>query len=381
MNVRTKLLNVLNFNVGEPIPEWEFAYWYDTVERWYGEGLPRVKPTPKIPYQQWLAGDAMAKYEYDVHNYFGFDEWADMVAVNPNAYPPFKKIVYEEDEEDITYRREDGKVIKTKKDGSSMPNFLKYPVKNEQDFEDIKVRFNPDEPKRFPPNWEELVSQYKNRSFPLFLGGNNVSGFYSIIREFLGVEDSLYAFYDQPDLVIKILDFFVDYYIKLYSKILQQVEVDCIFIWEDMCFKNGPLVSPSIFKKFIVPYYKKFTDKMKELGVKHFIVDTDGNFEVLIPLFIEGGVTGFYPFEVQAGMDIEKIRSMYPQLVIFGGINKMVLSQGKVAIDHEVEKVGRMLEKGGYLPYTDHMVPPEVSFENYVYFRKKLKEVLEKKRS
>ena len=117
---------------------------------------------------------------------------------------------------------------------------------------------------------------------------------------------------------------------------------------------------------------------MKELGVKHFIVDTDGNFEVLIPLFIEGGVTGFYPFEVQAGMDIEKIRSMYPQLVIFGGIDKMALSQDTDAIDHEVAKVQRMLGKGGYLPYTDHMVPPEVSFENYKYFRSKLKKVIGK---
>lgn len=49
-----------------------------------------------------------------------------------------------------------------------------------------------------------------------------------------------------------------------------------------------------------------------------------------------------------------------------------------MGLDREVEKVGRMLEKGGYLPYTDHMVPPEVSFENYTYFRQKLKEVMGK---
>lgn len=381
MNVRAKFLNVLNFKISEPVPDWEFAYWYDTVDRWYKEGLPKVQPTPKIPYQQFLAGEALSQYEQDVHNYFGFDEGAGGVPVNTNPYPPFEKIVYEENEEDITYRREDGKVIKTKKDGSSMPNFLRYPVKNEQDFEDIKVKFDPDKPKRFPPNWEEWAGKTKNRSYPLYIGGNNFSGFYSIIRELLGVEDSLYAFYDTPEFVTKILDFFLDYYIKLYTKVLEKVDLDCIIIWEDMCFKNGPLVSPTIFKKFIMPYYKKFTDRMKELGVKHFIVDTDGNFEVLIPLFIEGGVTGFYPYEVQAGMDIEKIRSMYPKLVILGGINKMALSQGKDAIDLEVAKADRMLDKGGFLPYTDHMVPPEVSFENYVYFRKKLKEVLDKKRS
>ena len=149
--------------------------------------------------------------------------------------------------------------------------------------------------------------------------------------------------------------------------------MDYILIWEDLAFKNGPLISPDIFREFILPYYKKFIQRMKTFGVKHFFVDTDGNFEVLIPLFIEGGVTGFYPFEVQAGMDIEKIRDLYPELVIMGGIDKMALAKGKEAIDGEIAKVKRMLKKGGYIPYTDHMVPPDVSFENYTYFRKQLK--------
>lgn len=115
---------------------------------------------------------------------------------------------------------------------------------------------------------------------------------------------------------------------------------------------------------------------MRKLGVRHFIVDTDGNFEVLIPLFIEGGVTGFYPFEVQAGMNIEKIRERFPNLVIMGGVDKKALSLGKEAIDGEIAKVERMMEKGGYLPYVDHMVPPDVSFENYCYYRQQLKGVL-----
>ena len=101
MNSRDKFMNVLTFNTNGPIPEWEFAYWYDTVERWYGEGLPRVKPTPRIPCQQWLSGEAVAKYEYDVHNYFGFDEWAGMVPVEYGPYPEFEEIIYEQDEENM----------------------------------------------------------------------------------------------------------------------------------------------------------------------------------------------------------------------------------------------------------------------------------------
>jgi uroporphyrinogen decarboxylase len=38
------------------------------------------------------------------------------------------------------------------------------------------------------------------------------------------------------------------------------------------------------------------------------LLDTDGDCTKLIPGFLEGGVTGLYPFEVQAGMDVRRVR-------------------------------------------------------------------------
>ncbi len=43
-------------------------------------------------------------------------------------------------------------------------------------------------------------------------------GFYSVIRELMGFEGSLYAFYDKPDLIIPIQEFFSDFWIKMFSK-------------------------------------------------------------------------------------------------------------------------------------------------------------------
>ncbi|MCL5986174.1 MAG: hypothetical protein M1371_06365 [Actinobacteria bacterium] len=290
--------------------------------------------------------------------------------------PCFEEEIIDQNDENVIYRRDDGKIVKTKRDGSSMPQFLEYPVKTNRDFEKIKERFNPESKKRFPEQWNNLIKDYKNRTYPLQLGGGNFCGFFSILREMMGLEKTLYVFYDNPALVFEILDFFTDFYINLYFKIVSKVEVDYILIWEDMAFKNGPMISPNIFKKFLLPYYKKFIDKMKSFGIRHFIVDTDGNFEVLIPLFMEGGVTGFYPFEVQAGMDIEKVRENYPKLIIMGGIDKMALASGKEAILREIVKVKRMIKRGGYIPYTDHMVPPDVSFNNYKFFREELAAIL-----
>ena len=268
---------------------------------------------------------------------------------------------------------EDGKIVKTKKDGSSMPQYLEYPVKSRHDFEKIKEKFDPDHPGRVPGNFEQKIKEYKERDYVLQIGGTPFSGFYSVLREMMGVKAVSICFYDDPKLIIEMLEFFTDYYIKLDSKLISKVDIDYFYIWEDMSFKNGPLISPELFRKYILPYYKKFTSAMKEYGAKNFFVDTDGNCEKLIPLFIEGGVTGLLPFEVNAGMDIAKIRAQYPKLVVMGGIDKTALPKGKDAIRKEVEKARKVILTGGCIPYTDHAVPPEVSLSNYKFFRNELK--------
>jgi len=41
MNCKEKFLGVVGFDTSCPVPDWEFAYWGDTLDRWYTEGLPR----------------------------------------------------------------------------------------------------------------------------------------------------------------------------------------------------------------------------------------------------------------------------------------------------------------------------------------------------
>ena len=387
MNSHEKFLSVVNFDKKAVVPNWEFGYWYDTVIRWYSEGLPKKNPPAFIKCSQWIYGESDPAldvfqeepnyYGKDVKDYFGFDERVHAAPIYALPLPLFDKEIYEEEEENITYKREDdGKVVKTRKDGSSMPLFLEFPVKNKPDFEKMKERFDPNHPGRLPENLDAKIKEYKERDYVLQIGGTLFSGFFSILREMMGLETTLINFYDDPKLIIEMLEFFTDYYIKLNSKVVSKVEVDYMYIWEDMSYKNGPLISPELFRKFILPYYKKFTSAMSNYGVKNFFVDTDGNCEKLIPLFIEGGVTGLLPFEINAGMDIEKIRAQYPKLIIMGGINKTALSKGRDSIIKEIEKAKRMISIGGYIPYTDHAVQPDVSFGSYKFFRENLAKLL-----
>jgi uroporphyrinogen decarboxylase len=160
----------------------------------------------------------------------------------------------------------------------------------------------------------------------------------------------------------------------LYDRVLSQVKVDCIHIWEDMSYKNGPLMSPAVFEEFLVPGYRKVTDVARSHGASTVLLDTDGDCTKLIPPLMDAGVTGLYPFEVQAGMDVVAIRQAFPKLQILGGIDKKALAAGPAAIDAEVSRrVPSMMKHGGYVPMVDHQVPPEVSWGDYLHYRDRIR--------
>jgi uroporphyrinogen decarboxylase len=76
-------------------------------------------------------------------------------------------------------------------------------------------------------------------------------------------------------------------------------------------------------------------------------------------------------------MDIVSVRKRYPQLQILGGIDKMKIAEGRKAIDEELNsKVPFMLKSSGYIPHIDHHVHPNVSWEDFKYYRDLLKELI-----
>ena len=144
-----------------------------------------------------------------------------------------------------------------------------------------------------------------------------------------------------------------------------------VYLWEDMCYKNGPMISPRAFEEFMSPYYAELVGFLRdELGIPVINVDTDGDCTLLTGKFVDAGVNMLLPWEVQAGMDVLEVRGEWPrEFVICGGIDKRALYTDRGAIEAEVMRVvPPMLEKGGYIPAIDHLVPPEVSLDNWNYF-------------
>ena len=136
------------------------------------------------------------------------------------------------------------------------------------------------------------------------------------------------------------------------------------------------MISPRLFHDFLTPVYLRINAFFRAHGIDIILLDTDGNVWGLIPLMLEAGVTGLYPFEVRSGMDVAEVRARYPRLQMLGGVDKTALALGTEAIDRELARIAPVIKSGGYIPACDHYVPPDVSWENYVYYRQKLAVIL-----
>ena len=143
-----------------------------------------------------------------------------------------------------------------------------------------------------------------------------------------------------------------------------------------MSGRNGPSISPKMFREFMLPPYKRIIGALKERGIKHFIVDNDGNLDIIIPLFLECGFTGIYPIERQAGNDLMHIRKKYPKLQIMGGFNKYALALDKKYVELEISNYKELIKMGGFVPFADHIIPPNASWENFKYYRNRLNKII-----
>ena len=75
-------------------------------------------------------------------------------------------------------------------------------------------------------------------------------------------------------------------------------------------------------------------------------------------------------------MDPIRLRKKFGKdLVLAGGIDKQEIAKGRASIERELrKKIPPLLGQGGYIPFLDHSVPPDISYHDFLcYMELKLK--------
>jgi len=355
------------------------VFWNETLDLWAQDGAPEQIRNTRF-YAEYFQFTHL-RLMHEIQTGLDFDRQTDLgngliyEYPSPPIIPGFESKVISEDQHTITVINEVGQTARVfKNDPQKMPMYLDHPVKDRASWEEYKKRLDPFTPERYPADWDGYVKKINSKDEPIWLLSGSFFGF---LREWMGLERLLYTFYDDPVLVEDMMEQMCYMEIEAIKRVTKDIRVDCAFFWEDMAFKTGPLISPDMFRKFMLPRYKRVTETLRSNGIDIIFVDSDGNVDELIPLWMEGGVNFIWPLERAAGNDAIAIRKKYGKnLTIAGNMDKRALLKGKEAIREEVmSKLPFLLEQGGYFPSIDHAVPPDVTFENFVYYINTMREV------
>ena len=376
------------------------SFWPETLEKWTEQGAPEeiVGPRFQREYFQFQHICALAEFHFllRIRRLAGakstaFEESREEVlpskidlghgilvsaVTRSPAVPAYEPRIISEDERTVTLINVAGQTAKYIKDRVEgiMPTFLDWPVKDRATWEEHKKRLDPNTPERWPADWDGYVQKMNAKNEPLSLG---VGSFYGYLREWVGSERILYMFYDDPILIEDMMEQVLYLETEIIKRVLKDVKIQRAALWEDMAYKAGPLISPAMVRKFMMPRYKKITDLLHNYGVDVIYIESDGNLNELIPLWLESGINYVRPLEVAAHNDAVALRKKYGKdLIIAGNIDKRALAKGKEAIREELmSKVPFLLEQGGYFPSVDHTVPADITFENYCYYINLMREV------
>jgi uroporphyrinogen decarboxylase len=325
MNDRERFIKTLEFEKPDRVPYFEQYIREDTVERWHKEGLPQG---------------------VNIEEYFHLDH---------REVLPLK----------LSYRE--------------MNRRFDYPIENERDLERFGKFLESARKKAYPRNWKQMVETYRIRDYPVGVGA-----WESGILQFLGVIDSpsltraCLLMCDNPKLVRTILDMAAEYLMKGIEPALEQVDVDFAYFTEPIAGSNGPVISPEMFRDFVIPQYKKIAGLLKQHGTNIIILRSFGNIEALLPDMVKAGVNGLWLTETAPSrMDYRTIRKKYgKKLALIGGIDSNVLTRDKDTIRKEIlEKVPPLLKSGGYIPTIDNRARAHIPFDNFVYYRNLLEEI------
>jgi len=226
------------------------------------------------------------------------------------------------------------------------------------------------------PRWMDVshiraeAASYQGRYAIL---GGDWSPFWHDAIDLMGMEGLYLAMYDSPETVDALMRHMADYYAEVSRRIFDAAAdvIDIFFIGNDLGSQTGPLLSPALFRRFVLPHLKRLIDLGHACRLK-VMMHCCGGFAPLIPDLIAAGLDGLHAVQPScAGMDLAALKREFGGRILFNGAidSHHVLIRGtpEVVRQKTREVLAIMKPGGGYVAGASHdSILEETPVENVV---------------
>jgi uroporphyrinogen-III decarboxylase len=261
------------------------------------------------------------------------------------------------------------------------PAYKKWPS-TLKELNELKRRLNPNDSNRLPKNFYKKTKKWKARDYPIILRVHR--GFFLS----MGVYDNhrflevLHMLIENPTFVIEYMNIQGEFAAVLAENILKEINVDAVYFSEPIGSNVSSLISPQMYEEFVLESYKPLLNVCEKYEIQTKIFLTYANASALIPSILKYGINCLWACEVNCKeMDYINLRKSFGKdLRLIGGIDLDTLLKDKESIKKEIiSKVPALIEQGGYIPLADGRVRPNISFENYSYYRNLIEDIIQGK--
>ncbi|MDR1299714.1 MAG: veratrol--corrinoid protein metyltransferase [Oscillospiraceae bacterium] len=170
-------------------------------------------------------------------------------------------------------------------------------------------------------DWEKLVTKQiadsgidrKQTAMAL----NLHFGYFQHLMSFMGFEDGLLSFYEEPDEVHALLDYLSEFYMSVADKVIDIYKPDILTFMDDTAAWGNPFISAGMYEEFILPHHKKWAKRGKDRGLI-MAMHNCGKCESVLDLLVDMGINAWDP--AQTCNDLVAVQKKYGnKLVITGG--------------------------------------------------------------
>ncbi|OGV73007.1 MAG: hypothetical protein A3K19_17725 [Lentisphaerae bacterium RIFOXYB12_FULL_65_16] len=375
-------MRILRYEPAERLPVVHFGFWHETLQKWAQQGHLSAEEA-----RGWGDGNPV---DAAIGARLGFDfNWYSAFHPASHLRPFFEGKVIEQFPDGARHTLSgEGVIVLSQPGAGSIPAEIGHLLKDRASWEEHYRRRYQWSPERVTEGvvrvndkmvrWDQGGLEFLRSGRRDYLYGLHCGSLFGVVRNILGVEGSAYLSVDDEPLFDEIIGAVAEVcYQNTKFALATGAKFDFAHFWEDICYKNGPLVSPHVFEEKVGPHYRRITDLVKSHGLDIISLDCDGMIDALIPTWFGNGVNTMFPIEVGTwDANIKPWREKYgKELRGVGGMNKVVFARDRAAIDAEVERLKPLVDLGGYIPCPDHRIAPDGEWDLVRYYCDRMRAV------